>query len=629
MLARHYLRLGPIALLSWTACSSDAGRGTMLADASPPPAIDAPVAPPDDPPVDDGTITSDPVASRTSGVAPLAVLFDATATTGAARPFHDLHYGWTFGDDDAATWAVSGRSRNRAAGAVAAHLFETPGHHVVTVAVRNAQGQGVVRELAVDVADPDVVFAAATYCFSTGTDFAGCPAGATHVTTTDPTAIAGYAGPMRRLLLRRGDTWTTTQAITIEAAGPAVLGAFGACTSPDARGLCANAPRLTTTSAGITLLSIAGDWRVMDLELAGVTGTSNSTGIGVGGIGTLLLRVRTRGFQQGVVAAFYRVDSDQIAIVDSDLGQANGNDAYVGAERLMLLGNHMHDAFTSHVLRVPHAYKAVIAENLIENASVGGENGRHALKLHGFAEGDGGDEDGLTEGTNAYGQPLQRTRFVVVTGNTFGASPPWPVSVGPQYDGSDERVSDVVFERNFFRTRGTSFPGAQPLDTPIHCTALGDITVRNNIFDATGAGEDFAALDISRDAVSPPTVDRVTFDNNLVYRADQVGTRIVMVRVGAAAHDTHVRNNLGIAPAYAAAGQVTVEDAGVGTNALANAYLEASVIRSAQPQFPADFQPSPGAASADRGVAAPVIDDLDGHLRTGAMDLGPFDHAGH
>src|SRR4030067_554946 len=80
------------------------------------------------------------VPARTSGVAPLAVFFDASATTDTGvtnRPFHDLEYTWSFGDPSAGTWANGAQpgvsSKNSATGPVTAHVFETPGAYTVSL----------------------------------------------------------------------------------------------------------------------------------------------------------------------------------------------------------------------------------------------------------------------------------------------------------------------------------------------------------------------------------------------------------------------------------------------------------------------------------------------------------------
>ena len=79
-----------------------------------------------------GAITPVISVSRSTGVAPLAVTFDALGTTAPALtslPFGEIHYGWTFGDPaGGATWAYGTRpgvnSKNEAIGPVAAHVFE-------------------------------------------------------------------------------------------------------------------------------------------------------------------------------------------------------------------------------------------------------------------------------------------------------------------------------------------------------------------------------------------------------------------------------------------------------------------------------------------------------------------------
>jgi PKD repeat protein len=88
-------------------------------------------------------------------VAPLAVFFDASGTTSplTSNPFHNIEYRWDFGERDvkpgdlnrsppitgATNWATGSRGgdplnlRNSATGAVAAHVFESPGTYTVTV----------------------------------------------------------------------------------------------------------------------------------------------------------------------------------------------------------------------------------------------------------------------------------------------------------------------------------------------------------------------------------------------------------------------------------------------------------------------------------------------------------------
>ncbi|HUW84794.1 MAG TPA: PKD domain-containing protein, partial [Phycisphaerae bacterium] len=84
-------------------------------------------------------------ASRTSGIAPLAVFFDAVdPASGVLQPtdgdYASLGYAWDFGDPDAGTWSTNGNSRNTAMGYVAAHVYEQPGTYTATLTVTDTQG---------------------------------------------------------------------------------------------------------------------------------------------------------------------------------------------------------------------------------------------------------------------------------------------------------------------------------------------------------------------------------------------------------------------------------------------------------------------------------------------------------
>ena len=71
--------------------------------------------------------------SRTNGVAPLAVFFDATGTADAStsRPFHELEYTWNFGDNDTIAWSTGANpgvsKKNRATGPVRNNIFDLTG----------------------------------------------------------------------------------------------------------------------------------------------------------------------------------------------------------------------------------------------------------------------------------------------------------------------------------------------------------------------------------------------------------------------------------------------------------------------------------------------------------------------
>jgi hypothetical protein len=225
------------------------------------------------------------VPSRTQGVAPLAVFFDATGSTGlAGEDFLSAHFTWDFGDADAGVWATTGLSRNLATGFLVAHVFETPGTYVVTVNGRDRRGNlGPAARVSITVTDPETVFAgAASRCLSRTGDFTGAPAGCDTLTSSElaPQLAWLNGSANRRLLLRSGETWPGVTA-ALSGTGPNTLGAFG----PGARPILELG---STPGQSAGMLMSGSDWRVMDLDLDGTNLPERNTegATAVGGSGT-------------------------------------------------------------------------------------------------------------------------------------------------------------------------------------------------------------------------------------------------------------------------------------------------------------------------------------------------------
>ena len=219
--------------------------------------------------------------SRITGVAPLAVFFDASGTTGLdGNDFLSANFSWDFDDAGAGLWQTTGKSRNQATGFLVAHVFETAGTYVVNVRVRDRAGRlGPVGSVTITVSDPQNVYAGvASRCVSRTGVFTEAPTGCDTITSTDLAAQLSWlnAAANRRLLLRRGETWPgVTLALTGD--GPNTLGAFG----PGARPilLLGSSPG---QSAG--MLVSGTDWRVMDLDFDGTNlppaNTDGATAVG-------------------------------------------------------------------------------------------------------------------------------------------------------------------------------------------------------------------------------------------------------------------------------------------------------------------------------------------------------------
>ena len=116
-------------------------------------------------------------ATRLSGSAPLAVLFDATGTTvSSGNADHQSSYEFNFNDDRGLTWAISGQPKNiQRGGPLAAHVFDLPGTYTVRVRAQSSTGMSEAT-VTVTVQNPDSAYSGVnTVCVSTSASYSGCP----------------------------------------------------------------------------------------------------------------------------------------------------------------------------------------------------------------------------------------------------------------------------------------------------------------------------------------------------------------------------------------------------------------------------------------------------------------------
>lgn len=520
--------------------------------------------------------------SRTRGVAPLAVFFDTRGTSAdsAGQPFRDLAYCWQFGDAQAGVFAATGRARSGAMGPVAAHVFETPGSYRVTLTVRDRQGRTASTGVTVHVDDPSRVFAGeATVCLSDNRDFAGCPAGARHVTGNDIAESLGReVQPGQRLLLRRGGSFTG--ALRLDVPGPGVIGAFGPAS--------AARPRISNHKG--ETFAISGeegkfsDWRLMDLELAG---TEATRGVGVGGRAKdlAILRVRATGLGGSVIASESIINYlndhgspghdviDGLFLQDSELRQAAGGLGHglmgIAGRRVLVAGNVLRDSTGGeHVLRAFFLERAVISNNDFGEAP----KGRHLLKLHAPKF----DRPGVGRG--------KHSQEIVISENLFRGTGghEWSVAVGPQNGTSDERVRDLVVERNLF----TPGPDAQ---VALMLQASG-VTVRDNVFDR-GAGSQCIAG--GRRGVEPAPSDVLIVHNTCYSTAESP----FLAKFDGTVQGLRVFNNLLVGPHVSA---VVVRPDGAETGG--NVALPTPEPRASAWNRALDFMPEPSSPALDAAL---------------------------
>ena len=473
-------------------------------------------------------------AHRTSGVAPLAVFFDAVDTTpsGTASPFRwtsgvyqpadyeGTLYAWDFGDPSSGSWTLTGNSRNTATGYTAAHVYENPGTYSATLTLTDTSGtvRKYVQTITVSRFNGTTYYVAAN-----GSDSNN------GLTPSTPflTVAKGMSmiGTNRAILFRRGDTFTVNRSWAISAPGPGIIGAYGT----------GNRPILNCPDLGdVNIFSPSGagtDWRVMDLEMRGPNLASDTGPVGPPvteqAVNSTFLRLRLPSWKVSIGwgdwTPIYATPHDGMFVVECELPSAGNYAAYVGGRHLAIMGNVATDSGTTHLLRVWQAHKAVISNN--HALRPGGQ--RHALKLHGPELNDGRPE----------------TRWVTITDNYFAgsATSQWTVSMGSQSDASNENdpVSHVIFERNKFTSSPSTVVDIE--------TEARNIIIRNNIFDDTLAPSSTSILFTQRNAYVPHP-DDIRIYNNTVFRGSTATDTSCFLETNSTATNLRVRNNFMAVP---------------------------------------------------------------------------------
>jgi hypothetical protein len=481
-------------------------------------------------------ITLELAATRTSGVAPVAVFFDTngTSATETQRPFHELSYCWDFGDPDSGAFATSGTPKNQAKGPVAAHVFEQPGTYTVTVSARDRSGRTGTRSLEIVVEDPAQVFAgAATVCFSPSGSFSGCPDGAEQVTASDLSALQDHVAPGKRLLLHRGETFRGGS-VDLNVPGPGMIGAYG--DAAQAR------PRI---QASENVFDISGsmpafqDWRIVDMDVTGDGGDVFVINIGGKASDLLALRVKGTTIAGGVHAPPSIIDFlnangfpghdviDVLAVQDCEFrdlvgGQGN-NLSYVGAHHFIMQGTTLWNSTGGeHVLRIPWADRAVISNNILGEAPAP----RAIIKLHAPTFNQAG------VGMGKYSERI------VLSDNAFHCTGnhDWSVVLSPQNDGVDERLRDLIVERNMF------LPGSTSLALMLQ--GVDGVTVRDNIINR--GTQSRTCMEVSQRGPEPPPTN-VVFYHNTCYT--EHANPPILVQIGNSATNVRAFANLVVGPA--------------------------------------------------------------------------------
>lgn len=613
-----------------------------------------------------GAISLNNVTSRLSGVAPLAVFFDASETTatGTTRPFHDLEFRWDFGDKIGAvsnlsppvtgsgTWNTGSKpgvnSRNSATGPVTAHVYETPGTYFVLLNITDGTNSAANSCTQIVVQDPEVVFAATnTTCVARTTGFGGCPSGAQQVTETSfPAAISKYAKTGRRVLFKRGDVFDAATEARLTETGPGTVGAFGSGALPRIQ-MTGNTNVLGFSSVDTPAFK---DWRIMDLDMDGMGGNATiGTGIGdtSGGIAQItVLRLTYRNMNNAIgfsidllnylnnaAIANNHPDQgghmlDQVAVVDSTVlpGANTVYSAYDSGNRIAFMGNSFDNggnAGGSHITRWPYLNKAVISNNSFSRPG----SSRLSIKLHGpgwnAVSNDGvfdptathprnGPNDWSNYSLAASGDGY--SKYVVISDNKFvEAANPWSVDIGPEDAFNDERVHDVIFERNWFVANSASQVSLR--------ISASEITVRNNVHDLSNGSNSQTGVVITKDGIVPAP-DQVRVYNNTFYSSYAVPSdQFVGVQIDSAVTHVTARNNLAYAP-NATHPLMFLNGCGACLSQSNNS-TDSQITIASPPVSSTDWTLTAASYAINAGTATPAWSDF--YLKTrplGAIDIG-------
>jgi hypothetical protein len=339
-----------------------------------------------------------------------------------------------------------------------------------------------------------------------------------------------------------------------------------------------------------------------------------------------LLRLSTHNVHGAFSSSDFSL-SDQFAIHDSSLTTidagvptAGGIGVWIFSHRFSFQGNSM-DAGGGgeHVLRLPKLAKAVVSNNTLSSPAPT----KQFIKLH---------------QANPYGSQATwdgtYTEQVVIADNLFAAATvpiAWVVTISPQNSSTDERLRNIIVERNWFKPNLGSTLAIE--------IAAADVTVRNNVADMTtgatlGTYSSHALVGVGTRGIEPPPTN-VSIYNNSVYNADAAEFSMVMVNSGVGP-GIGVKNNIAYAPNSiqngASYGVPTVlTDLQGAPNVIASNNSSDSQVKNISPLFAAsppalvtDWTPQAGSYALGSGTNVPVWSDFFGIRRpqNGAVDMG-------
>lgn len=632
-----------------------------------------------------GGLTVNATSPRISGISPLLVFFDNSNVTSSAvvapmNAFQDVYSTWDFGDtlsSGTTTWAygsAAGHNLKRyATGNIAAHLYVTQGSdRKFTATVASSDGVNQVAcGIGVTVFDPSGANGfptTNTTCVASSTlpvaGSGGCPAGAGVLQQSSfATAVSTKIGAGKRVLFKCGDTFTTGSDTGISVVKWS-LGAYGGCENTQSLRPIINTAG--TSLAAILVTSPGGDGRISDLDFEG-----GGTGIGAVNQGGNALKIPYQITMYNLKCAGNRdcytwLQGAQYGVIGSTQVAARGIGTYVNENEnnppysgntfnnldyQAVMGNNLSGPGTGggggiEVVRVSAGRLMVYENNTLMNSNTNGAD----LKLH------NGDTYGSCDSTAIPANNQQRcvnsgnasgnyypcvisaffatttcwtgnfTELAHISDNYLGGNGGLFLETAPQNSTSDERLRNIVVERNILDATQTVSQGGFAFESQAT-----NQTVRDNVFYLSQSGTSTYSgigFGVGQRATNGINSAANEVYNNTCYTTSSKGQDcITLAAIGdliAGAGTSIVKNNL----FYASAGaNATVVNTGSGNTVSNNTSTvttnPAFTNGSGAFNLLTDYKPT---ANFSGGVSVPNFYDALGVAWSPTWDLGAIHH---
>ncbi|WDD98534.1 LamG-like jellyroll fold domain-containing protein [Thalassomonas actiniarum] len=213
--------------------------------------------------------------------------------------------------------------------------------------------------------------------------------------------------------------------------------------------------------------------------------------------------------------------------------KTGGNIVYLPAHRHMILGTEMSDAATrraEHALRVPLAFKSVIAHNVFAQPSPN----KHALKLHNQGDCLVLNDCDVNPVQSAENYP---TAWVLIRENLFKSDTDIVVNLGPGTSKVGEQVNNILFTDNRVEASGSQNQVAVVLSGH-------DSVVENNRLVQKYPTTSWVGVSVAKGRNEPGHAGNNRVGNNRV----EVNGSLFLVRLGEDSDGAEISNNQVCAP---------------------------------------------------------------------------------